>query len=168
MSTPENNQDKVPELVSMLWTLSNLITGFSAAQGIAFGYATLQEPWQKKVDIPHFPIIISVFIIAGVALEAFAVWWCHNKSLVEWAPPQYQKDLFRKVACGRIVCILLFGLACLLAAWGPRIDKTLKTTKGRPTTLNTTGSLTVDLRGSIQDFTGAEAVHCDQLVVRLE
>ena len=35
-------------------------------------------------------------------------------------------------------------------------------------TVNTTGSLTVDLRASITDFTGTEAVHCDQLVIRLE
>jgi hypothetical protein len=35
-------------------------------------------------------------------------------------------------------------------------------------TLNTTVDLAVDLRASIADSTGAEAVHCDQLVIRLE
>jgi hypothetical protein len=36
------------------------------------------------------------------------------------------------------------------------------------TTINTTAPLTVDLRASIQDFTGAEALHCDQLIIHLE
>ena len=35
-------------------------------------------------------------------------------------------------------------------------------------TVNTTTSLSLDLRASIQDFTGAEAVHCDQLTIHLE
>ena len=35
-------------------------------------------------------------------------------------------------------------------------------------TVNTTASLTVDLRGSIQDFTAAEAIHCEQLTIHLE
>src|SRR4051812_37294764 len=35
-------------------------------------------------------------------------------------------------------------------------------------TLNTTVSLTVDLRASIVDSTGAEAVHCDQLTIHFE
>ncbi len=129
MSTQENNPDKMPELVSMLWTLSNLIAGFAAAQSIAFGYVTLQEPWQKKVDVPEFLIIISILIIAGVVLQGLAVWWCHKKSFVNWTPPPSQKDVFESVAYGRIVCIILFGLACLLAAWGPRIDNRLKNTK---------------------------------------
>ena len=35
-------------------------------------------------------------------------------------------------------------------------------------TLNTTGSLTVDVSASIADFTQAENVTCDQLTIRLE
>jgi len=35
-------------------------------------------------------------------------------------------------------------------------------------TVNTTGSLTVDLRATIQDFTGTERVACEQLVVHVE
>ena len=35
-------------------------------------------------------------------------------------------------------------------------------------TINTTTSLNVNLTASIQDFTGTEAIHCDQLVIHLE
>ena len=35
-------------------------------------------------------------------------------------------------------------------------------------TINTTTSLNIDLRASIQDYTGTESILCDQLVVHLE
>jgi hypothetical protein len=35
-------------------------------------------------------------------------------------------------------------------------------------TLNTTASLTIDFRANIDNATDAEAVHCDQVAIRLE
>jgi hypothetical protein len=126
-----NPDYKIPEMVSMLSTLGNIVTGFAAAQGIAFGYVTLQTVWAQKVGVPNVLWIVTVLILIGITLESFVVWWCDSTSvqfLVE-SPPEV-RTVFEKVAYVRITCVLLFGLACLCAAWGPLVDEHFKQKQG--------------------------------------
>ena len=55
----------------------------------------------------------------------------------------------------------------LLRSNGVRAEDRSRSFLTKAATLNTTGSLTVDVTTSIADFTQAENVTCDQLTIRL-
>jgi len=119
--------DKTPDSVSKLWDLGNYVAGFAAAQGIAFGFMTLQKEWTNKITDknPRTIFIVTVWIFIGVFFEIWAILWCHRESLNEklWHPSEHIKCIFKRVMWGRMVCVLLFGIACLMAAWGPVVDQ---------------------------------------------
>jgi hypothetical protein len=123
MNPPKN----LPEIVSMLWTLANVVSGFAAVQAIAFGYMTLQPGWALKIKVPGALWIVTLMILTGVVLECWAVWWCHSTSIKFLGEfPTEVKDVFAKVKWGRIACLILFGCVGLLAAWGPLVDEWLQ------------------------------------------
>jgi len=123
---PPSDPTKIPDLVSLFWTLGNVVTGFAVLQSLAFCYMTLQAHWLEKVRVPYVLAIVTAMKLLAIALEGVAVWWCHFTSLRFWsAPPAGVETVFKQAVWGRSVCVILFGLACLLAAWGPVIDQRL-------------------------------------------
>lgn len=107
-----------------MWSLANIITGFSVAQCVGVSIAMGKDladfqnkPWPAK-------LIVAVISVIVAWVYVFAVGRCWR--LARTANPQHE-TIWREVTCGRQVCIWMFTGIFLIALFAPQIFPKEKT-----------------------------------------
>jgi hypothetical protein len=107
-----------PEDISKeLWSLANIITGFSITQSLASalalpgnGYLHFLHTWPW-----YYRVLASIIPLIFACLYAYGVWRCW-----QLADPQgTQIKVWREVTIGRVACIWIFSFVLIIGAFAP-------------------------------------------------
>ncbi len=109
---------KAEEISKELWSLANIVTGFSVAQYIAATLALGKD----LTDIQHLAPFLKLIIVVAAAIFSlsycFAVQRCGALALSVDAT---HSIIWRNVTRGRILCILLFTCLFVFGLFAPEI-----------------------------------------------
>lgn len=98
---------KSEDLSKELWSLANLITGFSVAQSLAASIAFGKDLSQLELKTFTFKMTVSVIVIIIAALYCGAIHSC--RTLARSVDKEKSHDLiWEKINRWRIACIILF------------------------------------------------------------
>ncbi len=109
-----------------LWSLANIVTGFSIAQSIGVAIALgkdLEKIQKQTVVVKGF---ISFLAFACGVGYSYAVWRCWDLAkLVDTKIPTNlnYSTIWREVTYGRIIGILLFTVVLIFGIYAPNIFK---------------------------------------------
>jgi hypothetical protein len=107
------------DLSKELWSIANIITGFSVAQVLAVTFAlsgnlaVLQSPNRRAVKIA----VSIIALLMGLAY-CFAVHRCRMLALSLHAG---HDEIWREINYGRMACILLFTAILIFGLFAPEI-----------------------------------------------
>lgn len=93
------------ELVKELWSLANIIAGFSVAQSVAFAIALGNGLRDLQCQSPHTKITLTIVCIVFGAAYSFAVFRCFHLAM---SVDRGHETVWRQVTYGRVICIWLF------------------------------------------------------------
>lgn len=98
---------KPEDIVKELWSLANIITGFSIAQSLAFAVALGKNLAELQDQILGVKIVLTIFILIFGAVYTFGVLRCHRLAM---SGEKTFLQVWREVTYGRIFAIWLFSL----------------------------------------------------------
>jgi len=109
---------KSEDMSKEMWSLANIITGFSVAQPLAVAIAMGNE--LKKFQ--HMPTdkktIIVVIAVVFAAIYCFAV---HRCRVLAKTVEKERDPVWREVNIGRMICIGLFTGVFIFALYAPEL-----------------------------------------------
>ena len=65
-----------------LWQTSNILTGFSVVQALAFVYACTKPEFNFIINTFWCKFIIVIAVFIGACIQCYSVWWCTNKIII--------------------------------------------------------------------------------------
>jgi hypothetical protein len=93
------------DMVMELWSLANIITGFSIAQSLAFAFALGRDLAKLQSQTTIVKIVLTVSCVVFGIIYSFAVFRCHRLATsVDTA----HEAIWLEVTYGRVICIWLF------------------------------------------------------------
>jgi len=114
-----------------LWQISNVLTGFSVVQTLAFSFACTKPEFRYIVHTFWCKFSIAIAIIVGTMLEAYLIWWCASKYILLYKNSEsYNKgiddyldhhiQIIRQSARGSIIICLLV-IPVFLCLYAPQL-----------------------------------------------
>jgi hypothetical protein len=109
---------KSEDMSKELWSLANLITGFSVAQSVAVAVALGKDLFDLQHQ--HIPVKTTVSAIAFFVAAGYcaAVYRCR---VLARSVDQEHEDIWREVTWWRMACICLFTSILIFGLFAPEI-----------------------------------------------
>jgi|APHig6443718053_1056840.scaffolds.fasta_scaffold327564_1 hypothetical protein len=117
-----------------LWQTSNVLTGFSAVQTIAFSYACTKPEFREIINTFWCKLIIASSISFVTIFQSYAVWWCaiqilalysikntNNENVAKYNDIKKLQMIVKHAAIGRIIIIALLLIISGLSLYAPQI-----------------------------------------------
>ena len=92
-------------MIKELWSLANIIAGFSVAQSVAFAIALGKDLGKLQSQKMLVKIVLTIFGIVFGTVYSLAVFRCYDLAM---SVDRTQETVWRQVTCGRVICIWLF------------------------------------------------------------
>jgi len=113
-------------LSKYLWDSANIITGFAVAQTIAFAYACAKPEFRELINTLSVKCTISILLFIVRLIEAYAVWWCSNKTILLFKTKEQKVNLeitkiIYQAARGRIIAIIFLIIPTMFALWSEQL-----------------------------------------------
>jgi hypothetical protein len=105
------------ELITRLWDLGNLITGFCTLQFLAFLAVTYTGGSLDRERILSQYLFIFLAVVIFIIFFAGSVWFCHRKEgalRIDAGHSDLVQLTSRYAAYGRLVWIAMFGLLVIV------------------------------------------------------
>jgi hypothetical protein len=96
---------KSEDMSKELWSIANIITGFSVAQALAVTFALSKDLAGLQSQNPALKITISIIALMVGAAYCFAV---HQCRLLALSLDAEHDTIWRQINYGRMACIFLF------------------------------------------------------------
>jgi hypothetical protein len=109
---------KTEDILKELWSLANIVTGFSVAQSLAFAVALGKDLAGLQSQIMCVKVVLTIFCIVFGCAYSFAVWRCHRLAM---SVDNVHSNVWLQVTRGRIFCIWLFGIVPVFGLFAPNI-----------------------------------------------
>jgi hypothetical protein len=93
------------EMIKELWSLANIIAGFSVAQSLAFAIALGKDLGELQSQKVLVKIVLTIVCIVFGAAYSFAVFRCYHLAM---SVDRAHETVWRHVTHGRVICIWLF------------------------------------------------------------
>ena len=106
------------EYGSHFWSLANAITAFSIAQVIGILIALGQYPYLVS-GVAKATMLVFFLSLIFTVLYGFAVYWCYcaEVAFLKDTVTEVQREWLWRAMLGRLVAIVLFGLAFWVGVW---------------------------------------------------
>ena len=93
------------DMIKELWSLANIIAGFSVAQSLAFAIALGRDLGELQSQKMLVKIVLTSFCIMFGAVYSLAVFRCYHLAM---SLGRAQETVWCQVTWGRVICIWLF------------------------------------------------------------
>src|SRR5262245_21054931 len=103
---------KPEDMSKELWSLANLITGFSVAQSIAVAVALGKDLMDLQQQ--HIPVRVTISVIAMIVATGYSAAVYHCRILAGSFDTQHE-EIWRQVTWWRVACIYLFTSVLVFA-----------------------------------------------------
>lgn len=109
---------KSEDVMKELWSLANVIAGFSVAQNMAFAFALSKDMADLQSQIMIVKIVLTIFSAVFSAIYTFGIWRCHALAM---RLDKTHATVWRQVTQGRVFCIWLFMTIPIFGLYAPDI-----------------------------------------------
>jgi hypothetical protein len=106
------------EMIKELWSLANIIAGFSIAQSLAFAFVLGRDLVGLQSQTMRVKVVLTIFCVVFAALYSFGVFWCYHLAM---SVVQAHDLIWFQVTCGRVAGIWLFGAVPVFGLFAPNI-----------------------------------------------
>lgn len=93
------------DMIKELWSLANIIAGFSVAQSVAFAIALGKDLGKLQSQKVLVKIGLTIVCIVFGTVYSVAVFRCCDLAM---SVDRVQEIVWRQVTCGRVICIWVF------------------------------------------------------------
>jgi uncharacterized membrane protein len=111
---------KSDDLVKELWSLANIIAGFSIAQSLAFAIALGKDLKELQNQELRVKIVIGAFCVAFGFIYSYGVWRCYEAAI---SVSDAYETIWREAMWGRIFAMFLMTGISLFGLFAPNIFK---------------------------------------------
>ena len=105
-------------MINELWSLANIIAGFSVAQSLAFAIALGKDLATLQSKTVCVKVVLTVFCVVFGAAYSLAVIQCYDLAM---SIDEAHKAVWLQVTYGRIICIWLFTTVPIFGLFAPNI-----------------------------------------------
>jgi hypothetical protein len=109
------------EMIRELWSLANIIAGFSIAQSVGFAFALGKDFISLQSERLSVKLTLAAICVLFAALYSLGVYWCYASAM---ALAETHTSLWCQVTIGRIACIWIFCPTPIFALFAPNIFRT--------------------------------------------
>jgi len=106
--------------VKELWSLGNIITGFSVVQSLGFAVALGKDLAELQTQTKPFKTVLAIIALSFGALYSYGVYRCFFLAL---GIDGSLGDMRKEVMHGQMACIWLFTLIAIFGLFAPDIFK---------------------------------------------
>jgi hypothetical protein len=107
------------EIQKELWSLANIITGFSVAQSLAFAVALGKDLASLQTQTQPVKITLGIFCLLFGVAYSLGVQRCHQLAKLVKPFEQSHEVVWRQVTWGRMACIWLFTIVAVFGLFAP-------------------------------------------------
>lgn len=107
------------DMVKELWSLANIVTGFSVAQSIAFSFALSKKDLiDLQIETIKVKIVLTIIIIIFAAIYSYGVFRCYQLAM---SIDRTSDRIWLQVTYGRLASIWLFTLVPVFGLFAKNI-----------------------------------------------
>jgi hypothetical protein len=111
-------------LVKELWSIANIITGFSVVQCLGFALALGKDLSLLQRQEIWFKLLLSILFFVSAGIYISGVWWCYFLATHHGTDAACE-NIWWQVSLGRSICILFYTAVPIFGLFVPNMFKDL-------------------------------------------